>query len=544
MASEVELKLAAAAVDLPRLKRALRDLVPDSACRRSALTTTYYDTADRVLSRRGLSLRVRAAEGRFVQTVKSNGAAEAGILMRGEWEDEIAGGEPDLNAPHSGCCLPNGIAGCLQPLFATAVMRTTIDLNPSPSLSIEAAIDEGEIRSIAGVATAPISEIELELKRGDRGALFDIALDLLAAAPLRVETRSKAQRGYAALEGAVPQPVAAASIALDSAMTTETALQMIGTACLTHLLRNQAAALAGDPGGIHQMRVAARRIRSAILAFKKMLPPAERRRATDELDWLDEILGPTRNLDVFASELLAPRRSALSGNPGLDRIAAAVEAARQAAYARVRELVPSARCTEAELRLLRWFAVGCWRIEEALPESDLSTAIGDIAPQVLDRRLRSVRRRGKGFREASAKERHKLRIAVKELRYTGELLGSLFDPRDVRDFAKPLRKLQDGLGYANDVRVGHDVVDQIAATAADKEAIKLAGARVLGWHEHAVEQHERKVRKYLRGLYRAAPFWKPRPPPGPTAISDSCGQATRVSPTRNSSGSPFRVIPT
>jgi len=191
MASEVELKLAAAAVDLPRLKRALRDLVPDSACRRSALTTTYYDTADRVLSRRGLSLRVRAAEGRFVQTVKSNGAAEAGILMRGEWEDEIAGGEPDLNAPHSGCCLPNGIAGCLQPLFATAVMRTTIDLNPSPSLSIEAAIDEGEIRSIAGVATAPISEIELELKRGDPGALFDIALDLLAAAPLRIETRSK-----------------------------------------------------------------------------------------------------------------------------------------------------------------------------------------------------------------------------------------------------------------------------------------------------------------------------------------------------------------
>ena len=70
-------------------------------------------------------------------------------------------------------------------------MRTTIDLNPSPSLSIEAAIDEGEIRSLAGPATAPISEIELELKRGDPGALFDIALDLLAAAPLRIETRSK-----------------------------------------------------------------------------------------------------------------------------------------------------------------------------------------------------------------------------------------------------------------------------------------------------------------------------------------------------------------
>ena len=130
MASEVELKLAAAAVDLPRLKRALRYLVPDSLCRRSSLTTTYYDTADRVLSGCGLSLRVRASEGRFVQTVKSSGPAEAGILMRGEWEDKIAAGEPDLHAPHSGGCLPNGIAGGLQPLFATAVMRTTISILP------------------------------------------------------------------------------------------------------------------------------------------------------------------------------------------------------------------------------------------------------------------------------------------------------------------------------------------------------------------------------------------------------------------------------
>jgi CHAD domain-containing protein len=40
-----------------------------------------------------------------------------------------------------------------------------------------------------------------------------------------------------------------------------------------------------------------------------------------------------------------------------------------------------------------------------------------------------VRKRGKSFRETTAKERHKLRIAVKELRYTGELLGSLFDPQ-------------------------------------------------------------------------------------------------------------------
>jgi triphosphatase len=124
-----------------------------------------------------------------------------------------------------------------------------------------------------------------------------------------------------------------------------------------------------------------------------------------------------------------------------------------------------------------------------------------------------VRKRGKGFRGATAKERHKLRIAVKELRYTSELLGSLFDPQDVRSFGKPLRTLQDGLGYANDVRVGHDVVNELSAQAADKEAIMVAGARVLGWHEHAVREGERTVRKHLRLLKWAAPFWKPLLPP-------------------------------
>ena len=508
----MELKLAVRAPDLPKLERALRDLAPESSCSRSCLTTTYYDTADRALSQGGFSVRVCESDGRFVQTVKADGAAEAGVLMRSEWEDERAGATPDLRAPHSGCRLPDGIVGELQPMFVTAVTRTTMILEPSAALSVEAAIDEGTIRGIAGGATAPISEVELELKHGDPGVLYDIALDLLAAAPLRIETRSKAERGYAAVavKAAPAQPARAAPIALDPAMTVEAALQVIGRVCLAQLVRNEAAALAGDPEGVHQMRVASRRIRSALSAFKKTLPAVERRWASGELDRLDEILGPARNLDVFASDLLAPRRAALPEEPALACLAVAVDAARIAAYARVRELILSPLYTESVLRLLRWFAVRGWRGGEAPSACDpLSAAIGDVAPRLLDRRLRTVRKRGKGFFEATAKERHELRIAVKKLRYTGELLGSLFDPRDVRSFGKPLRTLQDGLGYANDVRVGHDVVNELAAHAADKDAIMVAGARVLGWHEHAVREGERTVHKNLRLLNRAAPFWKP-----------------------------------
>lgn len=292
-------------------------------------------------------------------------------------------------------------------------------------------------------------------------------------------------------------------------MSVEDALNAIGRACLLHLLQNEAAALAGDAEGVHQMRVAARRIHTAIEALKKKLPRAERKRVQSDLEQLDETLGPARNLDVFAEDLLARARAALPAEPSLEPLAAAVEAARQSAQSRVRELILSPRYTEAMLSLLRAFE-GCgWRAEATAALDPLSEPIGELAPRLLDRAHSSVAKRGKDFPRAKAKKRHKLRIAVKELRYTAELLTGLFAPQAVENFAKPLKALQDDLGYANDVEVGREVLERIAATGLDKERVAVLGARVLEWHEKRVRTVERKIEKRLRRLKRAELYWKP-----------------------------------
>ena len=57
-------------------------------------------------------------------------------------------------------------------------------------------------------------------------------------------------------------------ISLDPGMSVEAALQRIGRRCLTHILSNEQAVLAGDPEGIHQMRVAVRRLRSALFGLE------------------------------------------------------------------------------------------------------------------------------------------------------------------------------------------------------------------------------------------------------------------------------------
>ena len=170
-------------------------MAPTSASSHSRLISTYYDTPDLALKRRGVSLRVREQGGRFIQTVKTGDPSSGDVLTRGEWEDELAESCPDPHAAQSGEHLPDGIAGDLRPLFATDVTRTTFAIEPAPATRIEAAVDQGEIRA-AGGGSEPISEIELELKRGDPAALYGVALQLLDVASLRIEPRSKSERGY------------------------------------------------------------------------------------------------------------------------------------------------------------------------------------------------------------------------------------------------------------------------------------------------------------------------------------------------------------
>jgi len=485
-------------------------MAPAATSSRSRLISTYYDTPDLVLKRQGLSLRVREQGGRFIQTVKTGGPTGGGVLTRGEWEDELVESRPDPRAAQGGVHLPDGIAGELQPLFATDVTRTTVAIEPAPATRIEAAIDEGEIRAAGGDGTEPISEIELELRSGDAAALFDVALRLLEVAPIRIEPRSKSERGYRLGDEAeaAPPVVHAEPVALDPTMTVEAALQEIGRACLGHLLHNEAAALAMEPEGVHQMRVAVRRIRSAIAAFKKLLAAEDRRWISRELAWLADILGSARNLDVFTTDLLQPARTALSHEAGLADLAIALDRARRAAYDRVGQAIHSERHAAGLLRLSHWFEARARRGGPGSePSALLTTPIGELAPHLLDRRWRELRNRSKGFGRMTARQRHKLRIAAKKLRYTIELLGSLFDQDDLQPFVRRLKRLQDDLGYANDLHVAHDILPELSA-GAERGPIARAGARLLKWHERALAKGARKLRKRLHRLNRAAPFWR------------------------------------
>jgi triphosphatase len=530
--AEIELKLAADPDHLPALKQALEAMGATSAAAPSILNSTYYDSSDLKLWQNHLTLRVREQDGRHIQTLKSDGAASADALSRDEWEDVIEGDQPNAAAPATGPRLRDLVnGGDLHPLFRTTVHRTIIPIEPESSTRIEAAVDEGEIRGVKGDAGEPLSEIELELKSGEPAALYDVALRLLEVAPLRIETRSKAERGYrqVAADSRTTPAVRARPVALDGAMTVEAVLQSIGRGCLSHLLRNVPAAFASQAEAVHQIRVAARRLRSALSAAKFMLPPEQYHWALNELKWLAGSLGPVRNWDIFETSLLEPVERALPLETDLKRLAQAAERQRQIAYEGAKATIASQRYTATLLGLARWFETRGWRKQPASEQAALLFApIGEVAPRFMERRWRQVRKRSKKFAELTPDERHRLRIALKKLRYTIEFLEDLFDDREVKVLEKRLRPLQDDLGRLNDVRTARELVSEVA-THVNEGGIEIsrAGGIVLGWHDRGLTDQEPKLRQHVRRLRRAKPFW-PRPHPSAGASTEPAQASGQV----------------
>lgn len=510
---EIELKLAAATSDLAPVRRALLNMAGRDKAPLRTLTSTYYDTADRLLQRSGLTLRVRKQGNRHIQTVKAEDAAGAMPFARGEWEDAIAGDAPVRDAPNSGAHLPEALDGAaLHPVFTTLVRRAVIMIEPDNRTAVESALDEGEIRTAETGSTEPICEVELEAKRGDPAAIYEIGLRLAEIAPLRIEIHSKSERGYRLIDGGAgePQAVHPPAVELDPEMRVEEVLQKFGRDCLETILRNEPAALAGIPEGVHQVRVAVRRLRAALTVFKEMLPPDQYERVGAELRWLGGALGPARNWDVFTGGILAKVDSELLGGDDYAALARRAEQERTAAHAAAAAALRSTRYTRTMLELARWLATRGWRDQPVSEGSALLMApIGKLAPDLLAGRDRKLKKRARGFAELDLKGRHRVRIAVKKLRYAADLLGSLFAKQELGAFVRRLKPLQDDLGHVNDVRTAGELVG--ALNRSEDGGVERAAGIVLGWHERGLFDDERKLRKGLRRFKKARPFWQRRP---------------------------------
>ncbi len=489
---ETELKLLIAPADVAAFRR-LALLTPLATAKpfTRLLRTTYFDTPGLYLKHHGMELRVRRVGRVSIQTLKAGGQVAAGLHQRQEWEARVAGLQPEL-APlmaqvgagsswEKTLCVPR-LARDLAPVFVSEIRRTTWNLQLPHGALVELALDQGQLRH--GDKHEPISELELELKAGDPGVLFDLALQLQEQVPLRIGNLGKAARGYALL---TPQLVVAAKtrpVALDASLTVEQGFRLIVSNCLAQVQDNEAGVMQGsDPECIHQMRVGMRRLRCALRLFAPLiaLPTA----LQQELAWLGNELGAARDADVLAGSTL-PKLSAACPTaldlPRLCQAASMIAAQRRQQAATV---VASVRYSRLMLGLVGWLQASRWHESLDNPAREtLFEALPKWAAQTLRRRHQTLLKRGKWLVQGTAEQRHRMRIAAKKARYTAEFFKSLHSAGRVKRYTQRLAALLDALGGLNDAVVADRLLQalsgshpELAGSAAFTRGYLCAAAR-------------------------------------------------------------------
>jgi len=505
--AEIELKLLAPHGTLEKLREA--PVIVQHARNRGAfrrLETVYYDTPERLLFQHGMSLRVRRSGKHFIQTLKL--LPNIGQpLARRQWEAPVDGVTPDLArlpADEVGDPVTTLTNDALVPVFATKVRRHARQLD-LPDASVEIAFDEGTIE--AGARQEILSEIELELKGGNASVLFDLGTQLLDVAPLQIGTRSKAERGYALAFDIVQPATKAEPFGITAQHVVDDVIALLVGSCWHHLLKNHAGVLEGsDAEGVHQMRVALRRLRTICALFRRDIPSPAFQAVNSEARWLMQQLGPARDWDVFAETTIA-RLVTAAPHVDLVGLREAVEQQRKSSYGALQTVLAAARCSRFLLSLGHMVERRGWRNEidsEAL--AVLSQPMPTLADKILARWHRKALKRGAHFRQLNTDAQHDLRIDLKKLRYAAEFLLPLYATHaPAKRYVARLARLQASLGRARDISNTRILLDAIRQD--DRPPLHLAIGAVIGWQARDQIAVAKTLHKRWRRFKATPAFW-------------------------------------
>jgi triphosphatase len=486
MSEEIELKLDIGPNGLKALSAS--GLLGDCS-RETKLLATYYDTADRELWRNCVSLRIRKEGRRTLQTVKKPAAANGGITERGEWEMPVKAGQPPV--PDGRTPVPQLLeahGGPLQPVFEVHSRRKSWALTTVAS-QLDVAADDAEI--IADERREPFLEIEIEVLKGEHAAAFELARRIDVATPVRLGVLAKAERGFRLL-GPEPDAEDADDVALTHDMPPTEAFAAIVQSCLRQYRLNETILLSRQSGeAVHQARVALRRLRSAMVLFRKLLSGEEARRLAARIRILAHAFGEVRDFDVLAEQ--AP--------PGA--LKETIEAARGDAYTTLDAVLHGAEARHLMIDLAEWLAAGSWR-NDAPTATLREMPLRKFSRKALGRLRQKVRRHGHHLASLDDETRHQLRKDVKKLRYGIEFLSGLFPDRDQgrhrKKFLKALKKLQEELGLLNDLVTAQNRLSTLGLAETPEGKEYLTHWRKDKLLHHAVD--------FRHDLLEEKPFWR------------------------------------
>lgn len=419
------------------------------------LVATYFDTPGLRLLAHGVTLRRRT------------GGEDAGWHLKLPAPD---GARDELQAPYDGDDVPSWLleaAGLYvrdDQVAPVAELRTTRLrrrlCGPDGTTLAEVCDDRVSARAPAPgtLQVAAWREWEVELVEGSE-ELLAAAADSLRRAGGRATAGPKLARVLGdrlpkSRAGSEPEPGSVEAV-------------------VAGRLRQQVAELAhrdsalrrGEPDAVHKMRVATRRLRSALATFRPLLDRSRSDPVREELKWLAGVLGPARDTQVMRDLLL----ELLAGEPP--------ELVLGPVPAHVRDQL------DQELGLARHRAVEtvrCRRYHDLVDRLDALAATPPWAERApgppdrvlgrrVDKEVKRLRRQVAALPAApdrAARDRalHEVRTATKRVRYAAETVRPVHG-KDARRLAKAAERIQTVLGDQHDAVVSQPLLRRLGIQA-------------------------------------------------------------------------------
>ena len=499
MPTETELKLRITPAHLAKLRR--HDLFRTHQLSQPStrhLHNIYFDTPKLDLHRNEMALRLRRVSGHWLQTLKGGGSVKGGLHQRNEWEASVPSARLDftiLDAAVWDEHLPPRLRKKLKPVFVTDFHRTS-RMVEWQGAQIEVCMDHGEVKT--SQHSAPICEVELELKSGEPQQLFELALAILEIVPFELEAVSKAERGFRLMSGFIEQPVKAGPLKLAKKDRLSEVLQTLIWSCLLHLQKNIRGMIVGtDAEYLHQMRVALRRLRVALRMAEKVHADATLSALRGELGAWAVALGKIRDWDVF----IAGQVQREPEHAGLQALLEHCKAQRVGCYAALRSVEQQRDLQGLMLRFAIWMNSAYWQwMEVSSPRAD------DFSARQLQRLSKRYRQSALHLDTLDATGLHDLRINTKKLRYSAEFFASLYAIKPKNSFMLALAEVQELLGKINDASVANRLLDDLASDPGLSAHLQAIGyAR--GWIAHQQSEQLSVLSKALRHLAGQDEFW-------------------------------------
>ncbi len=251
---------------------------------------------------------------------------------------------------------------------------------------------------------------------------------------------------------------------------------------------------AAGPEPVHQMRVATRRLRSALSVFRHATPCPQLAGLAVASKLCATRLGSARDWDVFLEGTGARLAELFPDDARCRAMLRAAARRRRAAYVELRAMLagPEFRGFTASLALST--VLRPW---DATPQ-----ATSEFAAAMLTKRAKRVRKDGSGIATLPVPALHELRKDCKRLRYTAEFFALLFREKPTQRYLKHLSALQEELGLLNDGAAISGLMAQLGRSERG-----YAAGLVEGFSMAQAGPARARIVERWRRFKAAEPFW-------------------------------------